>query len=195
MKDFIVSLPNPCGEKWENMSSRGCNRHCDTCDKTIYDLAKLTIGEAEALLDGEGEVCVRAHIASDGAVKLADSANANRRMRALVGASLSLIVAACQHSVTPLYVLSGTAVAGTRIEVTGDTGTRKSVRSGPDGRFAVRNLRAGTYALKSRSWCSGDESTVEGIQISKDDVNVGTVDSEDRCIIVGVLVRQDGQRG
>jgi hypothetical protein len=196
MKDLHISLPQPCAERWENMSPRGPNRLCAACDETIHDLAALTLEEAEALLESDRKVCVRARIRPSGTVVLADRGRTNRRMKALVGASLGLAVAACQTTgVTPLYTVSGLADGGMRVQLKGLDGTFKEVRTDRGGRFRIANLRAGTYELTTWGSCGGEQLTVPPIQITDDDVDIGTIATSDEgCIIVGMMERSDADR-
>jgi hypothetical protein len=197
MADLTISLPRPCGENWDNMAERGCNRHCGACDKTIRDLSQLSADEVEALLANKEKVCVRAQIDADGTVLTVGGAMVSRRIKAVVGASLSLAVAACQHgAVTPLYVISGVADARMAVRVRGDNGTEKTVHSDGRGHFKIPNLRSGNYVLTTWAWCGGQELTVPGIQVGKTNVDIGTVESNsDDCIIVGVMERADPPQG
>jgi hypothetical protein len=197
MTDLTIKLPSPCGEKWDNMAQRGCDRHCGACDKTIRDLSLLTANQIEALLANDEKVCVRARIGTDGIVVTAVDGTVKRRIRAVVGASLGLAVAACQTgAVTPLYVISGTVDARMAVRVRGDNGTEKTVHSDSRGRFKIPNLRSGNYVLTTWAWCGGEEHTVPGIQVGKTNVDIGAVDTRnDNCIIVGVMERADPPQG
>ena len=194
MKDFEVSLPAPCGETWDGMAGRGCNRHCATCDTVIHDLATMSIEDAERLIKEPGGACVRARISPDGTVALGKG-NAARRMKAVVGGSLALAVAACQTtSVTPLFDLSGRIGGGQQIELLDARGLVKTTNADRRGNFAFRNLHAGRYSLRtynSRNGCEGEEQNlVQGIELSTDDRDLGQVNAlYDNCqvIIVGVM--------
>ena len=197
MVDLHILLPRPCGEKWESMAEHGCNRHCHACNATIHDLAKLTISEVSALLDDRDKVCVRANVRHDDTVEFAGEGRAQKRIKALVGASLGLAIAACQTSaVTPLYVISGQADAGMPVTVKGDNGVVKSVRSDRHGRFKVSNLRSGNYVLTTWASCGGEELNVPGIQLGKSNVDTGTVEGGDGgCIVVGMIERALNPQG
>lgn len=196
MTDLTISLPRPCGEKWDAMAERECGRHCGACDRTIRDLSQLTADRIEALLANDEKVCVRARIGADGTVLTADNGTVGRRIKAVVGASLGLAVAACQHgAVTPLYVISGTVDARMAVRVRSDNGTDKTVHSDGRGRFKIPNLRSGNYVLTTWAWCGGVEHTVPGIQVGASNVDVGTVETDsDNCIIVGVMERAEPPR-
>lgn len=59
-----LKIVDPCSESWEEMTPVGklC-RHCDTCQKQVHDLAKLTKRQASFLyLKHAGRVCFRVTI-------------------------------------------------------------------------------------------------------------------------------------
>lgn len=197
MSDLHISLPNPCGEKWDAMATEGCNRHCAVCSETIHDVSRLTVAEVERLLESREKVCVRARISSDGRVENEGFAKTGRQIRAIVGASLGLAVAACQTgAVTPLYVISGQADAGMRVTVSGDNGIRKSARTDRHGRFKIPNLSSGRYVLTTYASCGGEELTVPGIQVGNSNVDIGAVEGGDGgCIVVGLMERVSPPQG
>lgn len=92
MADIRIKFPSPCGENWNAMSPQGCNRHCAVCDQTIFDLSKLNIESAEALIRSADQLCVRAELDTNGAVKLKQDGQASaRRMVAILGAAIGLV--------------------------------------------------------------------------------------------------------
>ncbi len=189
-----VSFPKPCAEPWEDMSPAGCNRHCASCDRIIFDLAELTIDEAEALLSKGDEVCVRAELNAQGGVKLKSDAWANaRRMIATVGAGAGLLAvgSAAFAKNSPVdgsiagkvenFWLSGTVTA-TRTD--GQPYRAKIKRS---GKYKVKHLPPGSYAMQFDDWCS--EGPWQGGTV---EVKVGETTRKDTknpngCIIVGQL--------
>lgn len=200
MADLKVEFPNPCSEPWEQMSPRGCNRHCATCDTIIHDLAALTIDEAEALLRTNEEVCVRAKIAPDGAIILASQSTTRRRMIASVTTGMALATAACQTvpaTVSERFTISGTMsypVWAQAAELRSSDGKKqRKTRKIGSGEFAFTNLRPGTYTLSIRESC-GILRPVETITITDRSVVVSSDrpppygDEEEGCpIIVGVM--------
>jgi hypothetical protein len=202
MADLKVSLPNPCGEQWEAMAPQGCNRLCSSCDTIIHDLTSMTVDEAEALLDNNEEICVRARIAPDGNVRTADSAfPKSRRIIAAVGASLSLATAACQTtaplSVSPRYEISGQlkqySWAGSA-RLQSDTGKAYKRTIWGDGKFRFSNLRPGKYTLSLIGTCE-EVYRFDDIIVDKD-IILNEIETNDRndCIIIGVMQRTDEPR-
>ena len=197
MADLKVSLPTPCGEQWDAMSPTGCNRHCATCDTIIHDLLLMTVDEAEALLDGQEEVCVRAIVRPDGSVHTASAASPkSRRMIAAIGASLSLATAACQTApftkISPRYEISGKVEQfswASSARLTSDSGKVYDRKIWGDGKFQFSNLRAGTYTLSFFGTCE-EIQKIENFAVNEDVVlgDVKTDMSKD-CIIIGKMQR------
>ncbi|QYJ06072.1 hypothetical protein [Qipengyuania flava] len=192
MTDVRVAFPEPCGEQWDQMAPRGCNRHCAACDTEIHDLAALTADEIEALANSGEKVCVRAHVAEDGTVatRSASSSGKRRVVAAAVGASLSL--AACQTAgeprVTPLYTVSGSFGWGTgdrTVTLTRWDGQSETKRVQPRREFHFGNLHEGSYVLRLESGCA--DPIVQEIEVGPAHINVGEVNFDSECIIVGVM--------
>ena len=58
-KKYILSVPEPCSENWEEMSISGKGRDCSKCQKNIRDLSKMSDVELIHLLRTEDNVCGR----------------------------------------------------------------------------------------------------------------------------------------
>ena len=41
----IIQIKNPCEEKWESMQEVQGGKHCNLCDKKVWDLDKLSDSE------------------------------------------------------------------------------------------------------------------------------------------------------
>ena len=71
----VIQVPNPCPEKWATMRGDDEVRHCDVCEKNVYNLSAMSTARAEALLEErEGRVCVRFYRRADGTVSTVDCA-------------------------------------------------------------------------------------------------------------------------
>lgn len=197
MADLKVSFPSPCSEPWEDMAPQGCNRHCAACDKLIHDLSALTADEAEALLEAEEEVCVRARVGRDGVIALRDGGRKTaRRIVAVMSGSLALATAACQtvpdtreprYQITGKFDWKGYYYAA---ELTSADGRKWPKRREPGtGRFIFDNLVPGVYTLTTDGYC-GARQVVDTITITDASVEVskGTPPIDQNCIIVGVMV-------
>lgn len=199
MADLKVSFPSPCSEPWEAMAPHGCNRHCASCDKIIHDLSALNADEAEALLEAEEEVCVRAKIGRDGVIATKGGGSSTaRRLVTTAGASLALAVAACQtvpDGADPRYRITGKFPDKQQYyeaELTLADGTRWPKRREPGtGRFIFENLAPGTYTLSTIDDC-GQRQVIRTITISAGSVDLGKIAPEfnETCFIVGVMIRR-----
>ncbi len=59
MRKYTLSIPNPCNEKWENMTPTEKGRYCKVCQKEIYDFTKLSNHELIKKLDNNENVCAK----------------------------------------------------------------------------------------------------------------------------------------
>ncbi len=197
MRHLKVSLPAPCDESWDVMAPRGCNRHCSACDTIVHDLSALTVDEADALLDSDEPICVRASVRRDGTIRTATPAGPkSRRMVATIGAGVLLATAACQTvtlpAVSPRFHISGQLAPGSlaaTARLRAGDGRTQSTRIGGDREFRFGNVRPGTYTLSFVDNC-GERSVGNEIVVS-DDLNLGAVvvNDENFCIIVGMMQR------
>jgi hypothetical protein len=68
-----IRIASPCHASWDSMTGDHRARHCGACDKTVYDLSRMTAAQAEALIrEKEGALCVRLYRREDGRVLTAD---------------------------------------------------------------------------------------------------------------------------
>ena len=54
-----VSIPNPCHEKWEQMSPNQNGKHCQSCAKNVIDFTSFTQEEIEQFLKNNPHACGR----------------------------------------------------------------------------------------------------------------------------------------
>jgi hypothetical protein len=81
-----LPIAKPCPESFETMRGNERVRHCDKCDKSVFDLSAGTEREAEAILesaDKSGRICVRY------------AANSGGQIRFALAAAAAVSVAAC----------------------------------------------------------------------------------------------------
>lgn len=196
MTDVKVTFPKPCDKPWEAMAEHGCNRHCASCDKIVHDLAALTFDEAERLLEGEDEVCVRANVGLRGTIALrGNGSNAARRMVAAAGVTLALATAACQtvpDQREPRYQLTGKFTWKDfykSAELRSADGRQWPKRREPGtGRFIFDRLAPGTYTLTTEDSC-GYRVEVETVTITDASVDIGMAFPQESCIIIGAMVK------
>ena len=198
MADLKVALPSPCDEPWEGMTPLGCNRRCAACDKIIHDLSALRLAEVEDLLKSGKQVCVRARLSRGGVVQLADAVPGKRRMIATVGASVVLATAACQ-TVPPEERPDRFEISGTLPMVQHG----KPVVRSSDGQawnvdmayrstaFRVPDLYPGVYSITYDATCGEERRVVENVVIRDRSIDLGQLEGDGDCIVVGVLLPAD----
>lgn len=183
------------------MSPYGCNRLCASCDTLVHDLAALTSDEVEQLLDSKERVCVRAEVGPEGKIKTAHSMQRYARS-IVVCTGVLLAAAACQTTpggrVENGHKLSGHvfAVASSgHSTIRNADGQSAALVIARDGRFDVHGLRPGSYTIEVLDYC-GDKHEVADIVIVDRDVDLGRVNFETSCIIIGLIERENqGVRG
>jgi len=58
-KKYIISIPEPCNEKWEEMTPTEKGRYCAVCKTEIYDFTNLTHRELAEKLKRNENVCAK----------------------------------------------------------------------------------------------------------------------------------------
>ncbi len=77
-----VRVASPCNERWDDMTGDDRVRHCDRCDKNVFDLSALGAEQAESLLREHGtSLCARFYRRKDGTVLTSDCSVGRRRKR------------------------------------------------------------------------------------------------------------------
>jgi hypothetical protein len=108
----------PCPKKWEEMTGDERSRHCDDCNKSVYNISGLTRDEAQALLiEKEGRLCVRYFQRKDGTILLKDCTIgvSKRRKRRIFAAGAAALLSTGAAGLA--YKLFGTEeVLGGHIE-------------------------------------------------------------------------------
>ncbi|MGL4550509.1 MAG: hypothetical protein ACRC33_04930 [Gemmataceae bacterium] len=95
-----IRIASPCSARWDDMAGDVRARHCGACDRTVYDLSRLTAGQAADLIrEKEGSLCVRLFRRADGRVLTANCpvglGDQLRRLRdGAIGTPVGWIVAA-----------------------------------------------------------------------------------------------------
>jgi hypothetical protein len=68
-----IRVATPCTARWDDMTGDDRVRHCDQCDKSVYNLSGMTRDEAEALvIERNGVLCARYYQRRDGTIVFAD---------------------------------------------------------------------------------------------------------------------------
>jgi hypothetical protein len=86
-----LRVASPCHASWASMIGDDRVRFCASCSRSVYNVSAMESAEAEALLCGEGELCVRFYKRADGTVMTADCPEGARKKRTRrVAAALAL---------------------------------------------------------------------------------------------------------
>ncbi|HEY6038950.1 MAG TPA: hypothetical protein VIV58_31925 [Kofleriaceae bacterium] len=92
-----IRVASPCTADWSQMTGSERARHCNKCDKQVFDLSEMTRAEAEALIiEKHGKLCARYYRRSDGTILTSDcrvGAAAARKRKIIAVASLAMISA------------------------------------------------------------------------------------------------------
>lgn len=75
MTDLLANLEvsKPCDAKWSEMVGTGAARHCNLCEKHVYNVSQMTEAQVVDLIQStEGTVCMRLFRRADGTVKTSD---------------------------------------------------------------------------------------------------------------------------
>lgn len=92
-----LSVASPCPKKWDEMEGPGRVRHCSECDKSVYNLSLMTLGEVETLFAAHQKAlpCVQFYRRADGSVLTTDCpVGKPKRVVLKIVTSLSLAAAA-----------------------------------------------------------------------------------------------------
>lgn len=113
-----VRVASPCEASWEDMVGDERKRFCTQCARHVFNLSALTRGEAEALVQGAGELCVRFYRRADGTLLTADCPVGLRRRRrrwvafsalavGLLGSAAMFLGSRTMGAIAPVEVLGG----------------------------------------------------------------------------------------
>ena len=196
MKELRVHFPTPCAEPWDGMAPQGCNRICASCETTVVDLSELTIEDAERLISTEQSLCVRAEVDRAGQVRLRSNVKRTAtRMIATIGVGTALLASTANASGKE-RVAAG-RIAGTVtsqwmdgiVIATSSDGKAYSAKAKLDGKYMIRKLPPGSYAVHYVDSCSGEKWDAGSVQVApagtlKFDLAV-QLDPDKMCIVVG----------
>lgn len=196
MRDLRVTFPEPCTEKWEEMSpTSGCNRFCASCDETIYDLSQLDFGEAKALLQREEKTCVRAALDKNGVIALKNNSEpTSRKMVLAIGVSLGLLATGAPlaaNTAVPTGTISGKLegfMLSGWVTATSADGKQYQAKITRYGHYKFKKLPPGTYILRFSSGCGEPWTSGPVVVQAKRTAKISPVTPDDsQCIIIGMM--------
>lgn len=65
-------IASPCDQDWADMTGDEKCRHCDLCDKKVFNLSSMSESEVSSLIEGSEDICVRLYKREDGTVLTED---------------------------------------------------------------------------------------------------------------------------
>jgi len=90
-----IRVASPCTADWSAMTGDERARHCNECDKQVFNLSEMTRAEAEALiLEKHGELCARYYRRHDGTIITSDcriGVVAGRKRKLIAAGALALL--------------------------------------------------------------------------------------------------------
>jgi hypothetical protein len=90
-----IRTASPCRADWNAMTGDERTRHCNQCDKQVFNLSEMTRSEAEALIvEKDGQLCARYYRRHDGTIITSDcrvGIVAGRKRKIIAAASLALL--------------------------------------------------------------------------------------------------------
>jgi len=90
-----IRTASPCRSDWNAMAGDERARHCNQCDKQVFNLSEMTRSEAEALIiEKDGQLCARYYRRHDGTIITSDcriGVVAGRKRKLIAAASLALL--------------------------------------------------------------------------------------------------------
>jgi hypothetical protein len=90
-----IRTASPCRADWNAMTGDERARHCNQCDKQVFNLSEMTRSEAEALIvEKDGQLCARYYRRHDGTIITSDcrvGIVAGRKRKIIAAASLALL--------------------------------------------------------------------------------------------------------
>jgi hypothetical protein len=86
-------IASHCHEPFEAMIGEGAVRACGRCEQPVFDFARMSLTQAEALIASRGGACARLHRRADGAMMFADCEVGARGLR-VVRAAAAVVVCA-----------------------------------------------------------------------------------------------------
>ena len=77
-----LHIASPCDVPWSSMEGTSTVKHCQDCNKNVYNLSLLTRAEANNLIiEKEGQLCVQLYKRFDGTVLTADCPKGLRMLK------------------------------------------------------------------------------------------------------------------
>ena len=136
-----IAIASPCTASWDQMKGDERVRHCDDCNKNVFNLSAMPEAEAAALLadNHSGKLCVRFYRRQDGTVMTSDCSaspraqvrKAWRKLPGMAGAAVLVLSAAGSAASEPVPVQVATMGAPPAPTVAAEIPAKKSEAAPP----------------------------------------------------------------
>jgi hypothetical protein len=100
-----ISIPMPCYEQWQNMSTQATGRHCNACSKTVVDFTGMAdTAIRHYLKQSKGNICGRFKTRQlNRPLKKQSIISKLYSMKKIAAAIISLIMVKNSHAQLPVY--------------------------------------------------------------------------------------------
>lgn len=161
---FRLETAAPCSQDWAEMTGSGKQRHCVSCNKSVFNFAGMTANEIERLItESKGSLCARIMRRKDGSLVTLDSTPRPSLIAGFVASTSLLLSGSILHgqsssaSQTGAAYLNGHvltpngsgAVAGAMVRLEKEGALVAEVKTDENGAFSV-SAPVGTYDVVIR---------------------------------------------
>jgi hypothetical protein len=125
-----VSVASPCSANWNDMQGSHTQRHCNQCEKSVFNVSVMTEVQAAHFIETEKKACVRFFQRKDGTILTADCAvglktrRRRNRFAAAIVAGVGLVgaasLAAAAMRMRSPCTIEGDEVQGLMLRTTGE---------------------------------------------------------------------------
>jgi hypothetical protein len=191
---FQLDIANPCSEQWQQMSGTNVGRHCQSCNKTVHNLAALTPSQIERLVyETNGELCARITRRQDGSLVMRERFLPTAATAALLTLVSMPVLAAAQSEQPATTIVSGKIEsptpalrAGRRsILIEQDGQARAMIRTDDNGVWHTE-LPPGTYDLVVNGITNSGHARVSNFTLHPGEQSFGTIKPEEEIVTVTV---------
>jgi Carboxypeptidase regulatory-like domain len=179
---FDPAISHPCQERWAEMEGNLQQRHCQSCNKQVYNLAAMSCREIEHLVQAKGsELCARITRRGDGSLITLDPIS-RPSVAAQIAVSVSLVLGSAMamgqsdgdrpngtEAVLVGTVLSSDGsgpIEGARISLSASSVVMAETRSNEQGGFRL-SVSPGMYDIEIK------KGPKDGMQFHKVDLREG----------------------
>ncbi len=110
-----LEIVSPCSMNWDSMEGDDKIRHCESCDKSVFNLAQMTRKEIEGVLLAQMNTgrtaCIRMYKRPDGTVVTSDCLSVRQKLRRSIKRSSAKLAAAS----AAIFALTGVSALQSQV--------------------------------------------------------------------------------